>query len=849
MDLSRSATCTVAAVAVVCLLLPRPCAPAGDHLAVGELLLPGKSVVSDGGAFALGFFVPDDATPARQYLGIWYNNIPGRPTVVWVANRETPIFANRTSSSSGPAPALALANDTTLVLSDASGGVLWTSGVSSVGSSSSSSSAVLKNDGNLVVRSPNGTALWQSFDHPTDTLIPGMKVRMSHRTLRGDIFVSWKSPGDPAPGSFSYGVDPGTYIQLLLWNGTRPYWRSPVWTGIAVTTNYIGAGTVIYTAVVDTTEEISTAFTVSDGASPTRYVITSSGEFQVFSWNGTASAWATLDSWPGSSGCSRYGYCGAYGYCDNMAAACRCLDGFEPVNAAEWSDGRFDQGCRRKEALPPCGVLDGAGFLPMPSMKVPGKFLLEGGNRSAEECAARCATNCSCVAYAYADLQSSSAKGEVSRCLVWVGDLIDTQMLDGRMAVNGETLYLRVAVAVASRGRNASKNALKIVLPVLASVLMLTCIFCLWFCRFRDKGRRTNSTESQNKLTASNWNEMGQVDHTEDLEFPCIRFADIVAATRNFSETCMIGRGGFGKVYKGTLDRGQVVAIKRLSKNSDQGAEEFKNEAMLISKLQHRNLVRLLGCCTEAAEKLLIYEYLPNKGLDTILFDIAMKSVLDWPTRLGIIKGVARGLLYLHQDSRLTVIHRDLKASNVLLDAEMRPKIADFGMAKIFGDNQVKANTKRVVGTYGYIAPEYLTAGVFSVKSDVYSFGVLLLEIVSGVRISSSDGIMEFPSLIAFAWSLWREGKARDVVDPSMAGSCSADEALVCIHVGLLCVEDEPSRRPLMSSVVSIFENGSVSSMSLPTPIQPAYFTMMEERRDDTVNTRNTMTMTILEGR
>ncbi|CAL5082728.1 unnamed protein product [Urochloa decumbens] len=870
MERSRS-TCITAAAAAVLLLLPRLCSPAGDRLAHGESLSPGDTIVSDGGAFVLGFFAPSDAAPARQYLGIWYNDnitVTVR-TVVWVANRDAPVTVDERRSGSA-APSLSLANDTSsLVLSDAGGRVVWTANITAAAAASSTAVAVvLQNDGNLVVRTPDGAAaLWQSFDHPTDTFIPGMKVGLRRRARGRGVndgwrIVSWKGPGDPSPGTFSYGMDPDTYLQLMLWNGTRVYWRSPAWTGYATVSRYHGAtGTVIYVQVVDGEDEIYTTFSVNDGAPPTRYVVTDSGKFQLLSWSRNASAWTTLESSP-SRACSPYGSCGANGYCDHTtqaaASACRCLDGFEPASREEWSRGVFDRGCRRSQALAPCdggggGGGEGDAFLAMPNMKVPDKFVLLGNMTSGERCAAACRRNCSCVAYAFARLRSSSAKGDIARCLVWTGELVDTQMIGAFWGVTAETLNLRVPTG--STGKKARSKFVKILLPVLATVLVATCTVLVWFCKCRARGKG-RSSESEKKLVPGTGSvrtssELEEGNPAEDLEFPSIQFSDIVAATNNFSRACMIGRGGFGKVYKATFLGGREVAVKRLSKDSEQGIEEFKNEAILISKLQHRNLVRLLGCWTEGDERLLVYEYLANKGLDAILFDSERKSLLDWPTRLGIIKGVSRGLLYLHQDSRLTVIHRDLKASNVLLDAEMRPKIADFGMAKIFGENQQKANTKRVVGTYGYIAPEYQMEGVFSVKSDVYSLGILVLEIVSGVRISSTDDIMGSPGLVPYAWKLWKEGKASDLADASIVESFALDELLLCIHVGLLCVQDDPNGRPLMSTVVSILENGSVS---LPAPDQPAYFAerslkLRGKGDDDVENSRNSLTMTVLQGR
>ncbi|KAF8109718.1 hypothetical protein N665_0093s0068 [Sinapis alba] len=231
-----------------------------------------------------------------------------------------------------------------------------------------------------------------------------------------------------------------------------------------------------------------------------------------------------------------------------------------------------------------------------------------------------------------------------------------------------------------------------------------------------------------------------KIETNDDITSPHslqIDFKTIEAATDKFSRNNKVGQGGFGEVYKGKLPNGAEVAVKRLSRNSGQGTQEFKNEVVLLAKLQHRNLVRLLGFCVEGDEQILVYEFVSNKSLDYFLFDPIKRRQLDWTTRYNIIGGIARGILYLHQDSRLTIIHRDLKASNILLDDDMNPKIADFGMARIFGMEQTRANTSKIAGTFGYMAPEYAMHGQFSMKSDVYSFGVLVLEIISGKIISS----------------------------------------------------------------------------------------------------------------
>ncbi|XP_025799625.1 putative G-type lectin S-receptor-like serine/threonine-protein kinase At1g61610 isoform X2 [Panicum hallii] len=681
---------SAAVLLVLVLLPPPPCAP-DDRLVVGKTLSPGATIVSDGGGFALGFFSPANSTssPANKlYLGIWYADVPTL-TVVWVANRGTPA----TNTTSSTAPTLSLTNTSNLVLSDASGVVLWTTDVTGY----SPAAAVLLDTGNLVIRSPNGTALWQSFEHPADSFLPGMRIGIAYGARAGERLVSWKAPGDPSPGRFAYGVDPDTALQLFLWNGTRPLMRDGPWTGYSVASRYqANASVFVYQAIVSTDQEIYLTYSLSDAAARARLVVTASGHYQLQGWNANSSAWAVLGDWP-TWECNRYGHCGPNGYCDNTvdAPTCRCLDGFEPADAEAWAGGAFSRGCRRKEALR-CAD----GFLPLPGMKSPDKFVRV-ANRTLEECAAECSSNCSCVAYAYANLSTTRTAGDATRCLVWAGDLIDTEKIIGG-GVGSDTLHLRLAGSDAAvQGVRGKSNALRIALPTVltSAILIITGIFLAWF---KFNGKRRDNKKGNTKISlvsTSTSDELPEGSPAQDFELPFIKFEDIEAATHNFSEAYKIGQGGFGKVYKAILG-GQEVAIKRLSKDSEQGTEEFRNEVILIAKLQHRNLVRLLGCSVEGAEKILIYEYLPNRSLDAILFDSSRKMSLDWPTRFNIIKGVARGLLYLHQDSRLTIVHRDLKAANVLLDAEMKPKIADFGMARIFNDNQKNANTRRVVGTY-----------------------------------------------------------------------------------------------------------------------------------------------------
>ncbi|CAN6353159.1 unnamed protein product, partial [Urochloa humidicola] len=359
---------------------------------------------------------------------------------------------------------------------------------------------------------------------------------------------------------------------------------------------------------------------------------------------------------------------------------------------------------------------------------------------------------------------------------------------------------------VATSGKKMTSKLLMValLLPLIATASVLVLSF-VWI-----RSARNNKLKLRKKDTATREEvlKLWRIEESNS-DFMLFDFTQIKEATSNFSEEKKLGEGGFGSVYKGQLRSGLEIAVKRLSAYSRQGLVEFKNEIQLIAKLQHSNLVNLRGCCIEGDENILIYEYMPNKSLDFFIFDVKRAPLLNWNRRLYIIEGISQGLLYLHRHSRLRIIHRDLKASNILLDNDMNPKISDFGLARIFDSKDIQVNTKRVVGTYGYMAPEYASEGCFSVKSDVFSYGVLLLEIISGKRNSGFYHCGGFFNLLGYAWQLWKDETWLDLVAPSLVSEGSMMEIKKCIKIALLCVQENAADRPTMSDVVTMLSNGT----------------------------------------
>nr|AJP61150.1 SRKp [Arabidopsis halleri] len=774
-----------------------------------------RTIVSPNDVFELGFFKP--GTSSRWYLGIWYKTILQR-TYVWVANRDKPLI--------NPIGTLKISN-TNLVLLDSSDTLVWSTNLTERDVISPVVAQLLDN-GNFVLRYSNKDVqsefLWQSFHFPTDTLLPQMKIGLDRKTEFNRFLRSWRSADDPASGDYSFKLKTRGVPEFFIWvkQNTRMY-RSGPWNGIRFSgmPEMLEFDYMVYN-FTENREEIVYTFLMTNHSIYSRLTMTPAGYLQQSTWFPTEeeASWVSPNEQ-----CDTYRICGPYGYCDMITSPiCNCIKGFTPRYSEAWKLKDGASGCVRKTPVS-CNGKDE--FVQLKNMKLPDTTSAVVDKRiGLNECRERCLNDCNCTAFANINIQNRG-----SGCVVWTRELLDIR----NYPAAGQDLYVKIAAADYGDERNQRGKIIGLTVGVSLMVLLSFIIFCLW--KRKQMLARATATptvlQERNQdllmigVVISSRRHLSEENITEDLELPSMELKAVVMATENFSDCNKLGQGGFGIVYKGRLLDGQEIAVKRLSETSDQGVHEFKNELRLIARLQHINLVRLLGCCVDEGEKMLIYEYMENLSLDSHLFDKTRSCKLNWQMRFDITTGIARGILYLHQDSRCRIIHRDLKASNVLLDKDMTPKISDFGMARIFGREETEANTRKVVGTYGYMSPEYAMDGIFSMKSDVFSFGVLLLEIISGKRnkgFYNSNGDL---NLLGFVWRNWKEGKWTEIIDPAIIDSSSSSlsdfqpqEVLRCIQVGLLCVQERAEERPTMSSVVVML--GSETA-AIPHPKPPGY--------------------------
>ncbi|KAF5794653.1 putative protein kinase RLK-Pelle-DLSV family [Helianthus annuus] len=725
-----------------------------DTISTNQVFRDGDTIVSHDNMFELGFFSPGRSK--NRYLGIWYKKI-STGTVVWVANRETPI-----TDDSGR---LKLSRQGDLLIRSGDNTIIWSSN-STISTISNNPVVVVQllDTGNLIVwdrSTKNERVIWQSFDHPGNTFLPGMKFGKDLETGRERVIIPWKSADDPSPGEYLHWLDTNGYPQMFVRKGSVIRWRYGPWNGRNFQALRMKNPNPIYSVqFVFNEKEIYFKYELKTSVVQ-RIVVLPDDTTEHLRWMDQIQDWVVHSVRAVTEICGGYGLCGPYGSCNgNRYPPCTCMAGFKPRVPDEWDRGNGSSGCERKRDFD-CG--SGSGFKRISGLIFPDtRRSWYNQSMTLEECEMACSLNCNCTAFANSDIRNGG-RG----CLLWFDELIDTTESDDK-----QDLYIKLAATELAADRYALD-------------------------------KKDNSVRM------------------EDLdELPLLSLNKIVKATDNFNINKKIGEGGFGPVYKGVLEDGQEVAVKRLSETSQQGIEEFKNEIICIAKLQHRNLVKLLGYCNHRNELILVYEYMTNKSLDLYLFDVTRSSMLDWPQRFNIIQGLARGILYLHQDSRLQIIHRDLKAGNILLDGDMNPKISDFGLARKFVGSDTATKTKKVVGTYGYISPEYAIHGRFSIKSDVYSFGVLVLEIVSGRKNREFSHDDRNDNLLGHAWRLYKQGRSIELMCASLDTSCVIPEVLRSIHVALLCVQNHAKDRPTMLTVVLMLVSESV----LPQPKQPAFY-------------------------
>ncbi|XP_022643034.1 G-type lectin S-receptor-like serine/threonine-protein kinase At4g27290 isoform X2 [Vigna radiata var. radiata] len=798
---------------------------ADDALTPTSSIADGQELISPGQNFSLGFFTP--GASKSRYIGIWYKNITPQ-TIVWVANRDNPLNDSRGN--------LTIAADGNIVLFDGAGNRIWFTNSSR---SIEEPIAKLLDSGNFVLmdgkKHDSKGYIWQSFDNPTDTMLPGLMLGWDKNLGINRYLTSWKSANDPSPGNFTYRFDQIEFPELVIRQGTNITFRSGIWDGIRFNSDdwlsFIGITAFKPQLSVNSTVAV---YWDEPGDRLSRYVMKDDGLLQRYIWDNKNFKWTPMHE-ARKDFCDNYGACGVNGICNmkDIPAYCDCLKGFTPHSPEDWDSFNWSGGCIRRTPLN-CTQADR--FQKLSWVKLP--MLLQfwtNESMNLEECKVECLKNCSCTAYA-----NSAVNEGPHGCLLWFGDLTDIRQLINEEGVQLD-LYLRLAASEIESTANASKRK-NIALIISVPVALLLCCIIFYLSKKYIKGR--TSTSSVTVTSHRNQN--------EDQASPIFDIDTILAATNNFSIENKIGEGGFGPVYRGKLANGQEIAVKRLSKTSKQGISEFMNEVGLVAKLQHRNLVSVLGGCTQREERMLIYEYMPNSSLDHFIFDPIQGKFLNWRKRYEIVIGIARGLLYLHQDSKLTIIHRDLKTSNILLDSQLNPKISDFGVARIVEGDHSSITTEEIAGTIGYMPHEYAVNGILSLKSDVYSFGVIVLEILSGIR--SSHYKVKHPdddhNLLGQAWTSWKDGRAVGFMDINLDLRVVPSELLRCLQVGLLCVQKLPEDRPTMSSVVFMLSNESIV---LPQPKKTGFFEQESEYHhaysENESFSNNAMTITLLEAR
>ncbi|XP_048554889.1 G-type lectin S-receptor-like serine/threonine-protein kinase At2g19130 [Triticum urartu] len=762
----------------------------------GQALAVGDKLVSENGRYALGFFdtssTKSPQSTSSWHLGIWFNTVP-KFASAWVANREKPI-KNTTSLQ------LTISTDGNLVIQNRSTKSIFWSTQANV--KRNGTIAMLLSNGNLILRNSSNSShiLWQSFDDPTDTLLPGAKLGFDRLTGLDRRLVSWKNRVSPASGAYCNGLDPSGADQFLLTrlDSSMSYWSSGVWNGNSFV-SYPGNNTPNQASYnltfVDNEREKYVVESLADENAVFRHVIDASGQAKGYVWYEGLQDWILAYNQPKAQ-CDVYAVCGPFTICnDDDLPNCICMDGFTITSPLDWELEDRTAGCLRKTPLH-CitnknTTYSTDQFASLPCVRLPKNASKVEIATSAEECAQICLNNCSCTAYSFGD----------EGCYILHHELINIAQLQcGGTTKNsdGETLYFRLSAQDVQSSKNNRRQTVGVVVGTGLSALGLFGLGLLLMI-WRNKRKR-----SPRKTYGSDGGRIIAFEYT-----------DLQRATKYFTDK--LGGGSFGSVFKGFLSDSHAIAVKMLE-GAYQGEKQFRAEVSSVGAIQHINLVKLVGFCCHGPKRLLVYEHMPNRSLDIHLFKDD-STILNWTTRYQIALGVARGLAYMHESCRDYIIHCDVKPENILLDALFVPKIADFGMAKILGRDFSRALTT-ARGTIGYLAPEWIYGVAITAKVDVYSYGMVLLEIISGRRNSdascSSGGDLGVFFPVHAARKLL-EGDIKSLVDHKLQGDVNLAEVELACKVACWCIQDEEFDRPTMGEVVQILE-GQVETRMPPMP-------------------------------
>ncbi|EEE55152.1 hypothetical protein OsJ_02952 [Oryza sativa Japonica Group] len=742
-----------------------------DH---GETFL-----VSPDTTFSCGFYPSGDDTNAF-YFSIWFTHATDR-TVVWTADSGLPV--------NGHGSKISLSHEGNLAFTDVNGTTVWES---KTGWGKHTTVALL-NSGNMVMKASDSEdkIVWQSFDWPTDTLLPSQRLTREKRLVSqsGNHFLYFDNDN----------------VLRLQYNGpeiTSIYWPSPDYTAVQNGRTRFNSSKI---AVLDDEGR----FLSSDGFKMValdsglgiqrRITIDYDGNLRMYSLNASDGNW-TITGEGVLQMCYVHGLCGRNGICEySPGLRCTCPPGYEMTDPENWS-----RGCRPTFSVS-CGQQrEDFTFVKIPHGDYYGFDLTSNKSISLEECMRICMDSCVCLSFTYKGGDGLCyTKGLLYNGQVYPyfpGDnyiklpknVASTSLISKHHGLTCKPNASKVMLVSIDAYRKNSDNIMWAYLYVFATIIgavELVFIMTGWYFLFK-MHNIPKSMEKGYKMITS--------------QFRRFTYRELVEATGKFKEE--LGKGGSGTVYRGILGDKKVVAVKKLT-DVRQGEEEFWAEVTLIGRINHINLVRMWGFCSEGRQRLLVYEYVENESLDRYLFDDSgTRNLLSWSQRFKIALGTTRGLAYLHHECLEWVVHCDVKPENILLNRDFEAKIADFGLSKLSKRDSSTFNFTHMRGTMGYMAPEWALNLPINAKVDVYSYGVVLLEIVTGTRVSSGITIEEenidLMQFVQVVKQMLTSGEVLDtIVDSRLKGHFNCDQAKAMVKAAISCLE-ERSKRPTMDQIV-----------------------------------------------